>query len=157
LIGKGVIQPVDIPTRTGKVVLLDFTPDMREAMKRNNVEVTKKKEGGLVHNYWKNEIRKQLEKDGWSVELEKPIGNNMAIDIYAEKNGKRIAVEVETGTRGADNIEKLIPLNLDRIISVSTTSESKLKTLRDLSNRSINMDSLEVLDPSSMDRVMKFS
>ena len=142
LIGKGVIQPVEIPTRTGKVVLLDFTPSMREAMKRNRVDVPKRKEGGIVHNYWKNEIRKQLEKDGWTVELEKPIGNNMAIDLYAEKDSKRIAVEIETGTRGAENIKKLIPLDLDRIISFSTTDAVKSKTLRDLKTLIISANNL---------------
>lgn len=153
LIEKGIIQPVDVPTKTGKVVLLDFTPAMRESMKRNGIDVTKRKEGGIVHNYWKNEIRKQLEYDGWDVELEKPIGNNMAIDLYAEKDGKRIAVEIETGIRGADNIEKLIPLKLDCIISFSTKNESKLKTLRELNARVIHLNFLHVLDPSSWDRM----
>jgi hypothetical protein len=147
LIEKGIIQPIDIPTRTGKVVLLDLTPSMREAMKRNGIDVPKRKEGGIVHNYWKNEIRKQLEKDGWSVELEKPIGNNQAIDLYAEKDGKRIAVEVETGTRGAENIKKLIPLNLDRIISFSTTDAVKSKTLRDLKTLSIGAHNVSFSGP----------
>jgi hypothetical protein len=149
LIEKGIIQPVDIPTRTGKVVLLDLTPAMREAMKRNGIDVPKRKEGGLVHNYWKNEIRKQLEKEDWTVELEKPMGNNQAIDIYAEKDGKRIAVEVETGTRGAENIQKLLPLNLDRIISFSTPDEVKNKTLRDLSARKISCNTLTFALPAS--------
>ncbi|VGO15064.1 hypothetical protein PDESU_03644 [Pontiella desulfatans] len=153
---KGIIHSVDIPTRTGKVVLLDLTPIMREAMKRNGIDVPKRKEGGLVHNYWKNEIRKQLEKDGWAVELEKPMGNNMAIDLYAEKDGKRIAVEVETGTRGAENIKKLIPLNLDHIISFSTTHEVKLKTLRDFGAGTIHVNNLNVMDPSSWDRLDEY-
>ena len=62
LIEKGVIHPVVIPTRTGKVVLLDFTPKMRDAMKRNGIEVTKRKEGGLVHNYWKKRNSKAARK-----------------------------------------------------------------------------------------------
>lgn len=155
LIEKGIIHPVDIPTRTGKVVLLDLTPSMREAMKRNGIDVPKRKEGGIVHNYWKNEIRKQLEKDGWAVELEKPIGNNMAIDLYAEKSDKRIAVEVETGTRGAENIKKIIPLNLDRIISFSVTHEVKLKTLRYFRKESIHVNNLSVVDPNAWDRMIK--
>ena len=149
LIEKGVIQPVDVPTQTGKVVLLDLTPAMREAMKRNGIEISKRKEGGIVHNYWKNEIRRQLEKEGWVVELEKSIGNNQAIDLYAEKTGTRIAVEVETGTRGAENIKKLIPLNLDRIISFSTTEAVKSKTLRDLKSFTISIDNLSFSSPTS--------
>ncbi len=150
LIEKGVIQPVDIPTRTGKVVLLDFTPAMREAMKRNNVEVTKKKEGGLIHNYWKNEIAKKLGRDGWSVELEKPIGNNQCIDVYAEKEGRRIAIEIETGSRGADNIQKLLNLEFDEIISFSTAESVKHKTLRDLKSRNISADNLSFKDSGSI-------
>lgn len=144
LIRKGVVHPVDIPTRTGKVVLLDFTPDMRKAMKRNGIEIPKRKEGGLLHNYWKHEIRKQLKKDGWMVELEKPIGNNQAIDLYAEKDGKRIAVEVETGTRGAENIQKLISLDLDRIISFSITDAVKSKTLRNLIEKELLSERVRV-------------
>ena len=148
LIKKGVIHPVDVPTKTGKVVLLDFTPALRDSMKRNGVEVTKRKEGGIVHNYWKNEIRKQLVKNGWTVELEKPFSNNQAIDIYAEKDGSRIAVEVETGTRGVENIKKLLPLNLDRIISFSISESVKSKTLRDLATHKISSDNLYFADPS---------
>jgi len=149
LIDKGIIQPVDVPTKTGKVVLLDLTPAMREAMKRNGIEISKRKEGGIVHNYWKNEIRRQLEKEGWVVELEKPIGNNQAIDLYAERDGKRIAVEVETGTRGAENIKKLIPLNLDRIISFSTTDAVKSKTIRDLKSLAISTNNLSFSSPTT--------
>lgn len=152
LIEKGVIQPVDVPTKTGKVVLLDFTPAMREAMKRNGIEVTKRKEGGIVHNYWKNEIRKQLDKNGWNVELEKPIGNNMAIDIYAEKEGKSIAVEVENGTRGADNIEKLIPLNLDRIVSFCANGSAKHSMIRNLQAKSLHVHNLDILEPNSWEQ-----
>ena len=117
-------------------------------MKRNGIEVTKRKEGGIVHNYWKNEICKQLEKAGWSVELEKPIGNNQAIDIYAERNGQLIAVEVETGTRGVENIKKLLPLNLDRIISFSIAESVKHKTLRDLATHNISSNNLFFAEPS---------
>jgi len=149
LVEKGVVQPVDVPTKTGKVVLLDLTPAMRDAMKRNNIDVTKRKEGGIVHNYWKHQISNQLKKNGWKIELEMPIGNNRAIDLYAEKDGKRIAVEVETGTRGADNIKKLIPLNLDRIISFSTTDAVKAKTLRDLKTLLISADNLSFASPTT--------
>ncbi|MDF7822836.1 DUF87 domain-containing protein [Pontiellaceae bacterium B12227] len=151
LVEKGVIQPVEIPTRTGKVVLLDFSPAMREAMKRNNVEVTKKKEGGLIHNYWKNEVSKKLGRDGWSVELEKPIGNNQCIDVHAAKEGRRIAIEIETGSRGADNIQKLLELDFDEIISFSTAESVKHKTLRDLKSRNISADNLRFIsDPNEL-------
>lgn len=151
LILKGLIHPVDIPTRTGKVVLLDFTPDMRDAMKRNNVEVAKRKEGGLIHNYWKNEIRRKLDREGWTVELEKPIGNNQCIDLHAEKEGKRMAVEIETGSRGADNIQKLLELGFDQIISFSTAESVKHKTLRDLKSRNISVDNLRFIsDPNNL-------
>ena len=39
LLERGVIEPVEITTKTGKVVLLDFTAAMKEAMKRNQVPV----------------------------------------------------------------------------------------------------------------------
>ena len=45
LLERGVIEPVEITTKTGKVVLLDFTAAMKEAMKRNQVPVRHPRKG----------------------------------------------------------------------------------------------------------------
>lgn len=39
-----------------------------------------------------------LKANGWTVQIEAPIGGGRQIDLVAEKNGQRIAVELETGS-----------------------------------------------------------
>lgn len=48
-----------------------------------------------MHRYWKHRIDEHLKNCGYKVEIEVPVGDGKTIDIVAERNGKRIAFEIE--------------------------------------------------------------
>ncbi len=63
-------------------------------------------------------MRELIEK-GFKVTKEYPIGNGKTVDVIAEKNGKKIAIEIETTLRNKEkNIEKCKGL-FDEIRSVN--------------------------------------
>ena len=147
LISKGVIEPVDVPTGTGKVVLLDFTKAMKEAMKRNNVWNRNPREGGLIHAFWVSELSKTFDAEGWKVKREKPLGGGEAVDLDAVRNGKRVAIEVETGMRGLENIRKLIQHGYEWILSFGVTDSAQEKTKRDLTGSDVNANNILFAKP----------
>ena len=82
--------------------------------------------GGIEHQYWKEKVAAKLRECGYSVQEEYPIGNGKTIDLVASKDGKRIAVEIETGKSDAlANIRKCLDAGFGEIMSVATTAQLK--------------------------------
>jgi hypothetical protein len=98
LIQKGVLRPVPVMTRAGKMVLLEPTAELKKSLERHGVEQKPIREGGIVHQFWKRKLRDLLRSLGWQAEEEINMGNGRYVDVHAEKDGHRIAVEVETGS-----------------------------------------------------------
>lgn len=142
LIRKGVIQPVDVPTKTGKIVLLDFTPAMKEALKRNRIDLQGQRAGGLLHAYWKATLAKSLAAAGWTVTDEKPIGAGKAVDIEGRHGGCTVAVEVETGARGLENITKLLEAGHDWIVSFSVDKDVEQRTKRAMERAAVSANNI---------------
>ena len=70
-------------------------------------KIERKREGGPGHEYWKYRIAEFLKGKGYQVEIEKPIGEGETVDIVATKDGKSMAIEIETGKSDAfENIRK---------------------------------------------------
>ena len=96
LTSRGIVQPVDIPTRGGRVVLLEPTTKGVETLRRLSVEVpTGPRAGGLEHEYWRHKVAERLRKDGYEVRMEEPV--NGYADLMAARENARVAVEIETG------------------------------------------------------------
>lgn len=155
LIEHGLIQTVDIPTKTGKVVLLEFTPIMKKYLEEQGFEFPGIREGGLLHMYWKHEIQRILEQSGWTVEMEKPIGNGQTVDLEARKGEMVVAVEVETGARGFENIRKLLALPWAWIVSFSTDESVKSKTQSDLHKSDIHANHIRFATPGDVDQQIR--
>jgi len=155
LIAKGLVQTVDIPTRTGKVVLLEIVPTIREQLRERGVTFPPARDGGPVHVYWKHELRRLLETDGWQVSEEYPLGNGCAVDLHAEKAGLKVAVEVETGDRGCENILKLLPAGYDWIISFATTDGVKHRTQRDFHGQPISVNHILFATPTDYEQKVR--
>jgi hypothetical protein len=93
---KGLAQTVDIPTRSGRVVLLELTKDGKRVLKEIGHSIpTKDRWGSLVHEYWKHKTAEVCRASGWDVKLE--VAGNGFTDIVAEKDKQKIAIEIETG------------------------------------------------------------
>jgi hypothetical protein len=149
LIRRGVIQPVDVSTKNGKVVLLDFTSAMKEALRRNKVDLPGQRTGGLLHTYWKVMLAKTLKDSRWDVAEEKPIGAGRAVDLDARQGPCAVAVEVETGDRGLENITKLLECKYDWILTFSVDKDVELRTKRAMERAGLSVNN--VLFASAVD------
>jgi len=80
--------------------------------------------GGPEHRYWKKRLAELLKAKGYEVVEEYPLGGGLAIDIVASRDGKMVAVEVETGRSDAKtNALKCLMVGMDLTI-IAATSEN---------------------------------
>lgn len=119
-IAKELLATVDIPTRSGKTVLVELTAQGRSELRRAGHEVPgKSRWGGLEHEYWKKKVAGKLRERGWQVRIEEPV--NGYTDIIAQKNRHKVAVEIETGKSDwKANIAKNIKAGLLPILIIAT-------------------------------------
>lgn len=120
---RSLIQTVEIPTRSGRVILLELTEAGKRIARASGREVPgRSRWGSLEHEYWKHKATATLQKMGYAARMEEPV--NGYTDIVAEKDGKRIAVEIETGKSDwRANILKNIKHGFPRIV-ILTTNEA---------------------------------
>ena len=152
LMAKNLILSVDVPTKTGKSVLLDLTPHVKENLRQKGIEVPTQRDGGLIHTYWKEELRRLLAEHGWTVTLEMPIGNGEAVDLAAVKGDCRVALEIETGTRGCENILRLLDQRFEWIVTFSVNAETEERTKRALMNKRVSVNHLLFASPTDYDQ-----
>ena len=80
--------------------------------------------GGPEHRYWKKRLAEHLRSQGWEVVEEHPLGGGKAIDLLATRDGKRVAIEVETGkSDAAVNIQKCLAAGVDEVVVVATSAQ----------------------------------
>lgn len=80
------------------------------------------------HDYLRDKTLERLREEGFqNIQREKGLGRNRErrIDIYAEKNGKRVGVEIWTDRELYEKIEDYEKV-LDRIILVIPGKKTKL-------------------------------
>jgi len=143
LVDTGIIKPIDIPTRSGKIVLLELTSVGVTALKESGMETKPKTRwGGLEHEYWKHKVAHHYQEQGYQVKLEES-GQGFT-DIVAEKDGKRIAIEIETGKSDwKKNIEKNIGGGFHSMILVATQPNA-LQRIRDTVHSSFSGQKVDV-------------
>jgi len=118
------LRPIDIPTRSGRVVLLDLTQSGQEHVRKTGIEIPDRSRwGSLEHEYWKRKVANRLENLGYVVKIEEPV--NGYTDLIAEKDDQHVAVEIETGKSDWQaNLTKNQKKGFDRIIIVATSEEA---------------------------------
>lgn len=113
LTAKGLIRQARIPDG----VLLEPTGAEQKA----NAE----------HEYYKEKVHQFFKQNGHQVTKEKPVPHGK-VDVVANFNGKRIAVEIETGKSDAiKNIRKCLDAGFDMVYIVPTRTavRNKIATL----------------------------
>jgi len=90
----------------------------------------------LVARTWKKRLAEYLRASGYAVTEEYPVGGGRTIDLVAERDGKRIAFEIETGkSDAAGNVQKCLDAGMDRVIVVAVTAGVQDKLARTLQSR----------------------
>ena len=84
------------------------------------------RQGSIEHRYWRKRIAEHYRAQGYQVLEETPIGGGKTVDIVARKDGKTIAIEIETGKSDAlGNIRKCLKAGLGEVVSAATRAEVK--------------------------------
>ena len=136
LIEKELIEPVSILTRSGRMVLLDITDIGWQHLSRiGKVKPPVRFNEGLEHRFWKQKAAEHYEAMGYNVLIEEPV--NGYTDIIIEKDGKRTAVEIETGKSDwKKNLEKNVKKDFESIIIMATTPECLIQIQNQLATES---------------------
>lgn len=120
LADDNLIIPRRITTRKTQILLGDITLKGKALLRQAGLEISDKSEG-VEHRYWKEKIADYYRKKGCKVTIEEPV--NGYADIVVENEGKRIAIEIETGNSDAlFNIRKDFKAGFDMVLSVSVNS-----------------------------------
>lgn len=107
IIKKGLARFDAVSTPKGQVKILTLTSAGVAVLAARGISVTMKRAGGAEHEYWKHELRVRLERQGYAVIEEYPLGGGKTADLRAQKNDRSLFLEIETGRSDiAANIAK---------------------------------------------------
>ena len=96
----GFIVSSFIATTKGRVKFLQLSDKGKQLIESKESGNFSTK-GGPEHEYWKHKIAEKLRAEGYELELEKQTDGHYA-DIVAKRDGKTMAVEVESGKSDAE-------------------------------------------------------
>ncbi|MCH9032873.1 MAG: ATP-binding protein [Planctomycetes bacterium] len=125
LVAAGLVQAVPIATRSGQIVLHQLTEDGRAMCDTLGIDAAPRLRASLEHSYWASKIAHRFEKDGYEIEFEHHIKGDGTVDVVAQRGGKRVAIEVETGKSDIkENLSKLRGADFDRVVLVATSASA---------------------------------
>lgn len=118
LIQKSLIEVKDFPTQSGRVKLLIPMEKGRAVLESLGVNPNiSHRKGGPEHEYWKGKLAEYFKEKGYRVTEEKPIGGGKSVDLVAENDKERIAIEIETGKSDAFyNLTKDLGGGFDKVV-----------------------------------------
>ena len=122
LLEKELVEQEKVSVPNGSVTLLKVSKKGREVLRSEGLEVKAlPKNASLEHEYWKKIVAEKYRSKGYIVEEEVPIGEGRAVDLVATKDGKRIAIEIETGKSDIKaNITKCEKAGFDEVLVIQS-------------------------------------
>jgi DNA-binding MarR family transcriptional regulator len=141
LILKGFITFRQVSSLKGRLKVLVLTDKGKDAIKDVKIEKVFNKNASWEHEYWKYRIGMHYRKRGYDATFEYRIGEGKSVDVVAEKNGKKIAIEIETGKSDyIYNIKKNLEYGFDDIIVAALDKGIKDKILPELKESGLSSD-----------------
>jgi len=120
-----IIEPVRIATRSGQVTLYQLTDSGRKLCQAVGISIRHNFTESLQHRYWVHQTAGFLKDQGFETAIEHKVDGNGFIDILAEKDNKKTAVEIETGKSDiAQNISKIQHTDFSEILLIATSPEA---------------------------------
>lgn len=117
LLNQGWLESQIVELGQTRKMCLRLTKQAQEALKLGTSEP---QHGSIVHEYWKRYYAQRFEELGYQISLETPRKSGR-IDITARKNGKKIAIEIETGKSDfLRNIRQDLAVKYHEIIVIAT-------------------------------------
>jgi len=126
LLDKKLIYWKPVSTQKGRLKVLVLTDKGKKAIPEVRIEKVFNKSGSWEHEYWKFRVGEYYRKKGYKVTFEYKIGEGKSVDVVAEKEGKKIAIEVETGKSDyVYNIKKDLDSGFDEVLIVVFSNSLK--------------------------------
>jgi len=119
LIANNSIEQKEISTRNGRIVLVQLRKKGSHLLKKLGYDTENRiRQYGLLHEFWKDKVKRYYEKLGYKVTSEEKLNGERA-DLVAEKGKEKIAIEIETGNSNVvENIKKCLDAKFSLVISV---------------------------------------
>lgn len=125
VISKGFARFETVSTPTARVKILSLTGNGESCLAERGVDLRRSRHGGAEHEYWKWAIRSRLERAGYAVDEEYPVGDGKTVDLRATLGSEVVWVEVETGRSDIlANIAKCRALP-GRVVFVFTDAQTR--------------------------------
>ena len=160
LLSKGLITWRTLSTRKGRLKILVLTDEGKKAIPDVRMEKVFYKRAGWDHEYWKHKVGEYYRKKGYSVSYEHKLDGGKSVDIVAEKDGRRIAVEIETGKSDAVyNIRKALEAGFDEVVVIAVDEKVK-RELEDFIERNAGLlkgKNVNVLDTGFLNNKSKIN
>lgn len=97
IITRGLARFDAVSTPRGQVKILTLTPDGIAMLASCGITLKQTRTGGAAHEFWKHELRRVLERHGYVVTEEFPLGGGKTADLRAARGDHVLFIEVETG------------------------------------------------------------
>ena len=124
LLNRGLILSCPIVVGRSRIKILALTELGKSVLGIDEPDADRL--GGPEHRYWKKRLAEDLRARGYAVTEEYPLGGGKTIDLVAERDGKRIAFEIETGkSDAAGNVQKCLDAGMDRVVIVATSHKTE--------------------------------
>jgi hypothetical protein len=96
-------------------------------------------QASFLHEYWKQQVARQFENQGYHVTLESERGNGRGtVDISARRGPENVAVEIETGKSDVvANVQRDLLAGAQRVIVVATDNGAFSKVERKLAKKDL--------------------
>jgi hypothetical protein len=144
LVDKTFLTPISLPTKNGRILLLEPTQRAKEYFLSLGMKSDSNRKGGLVHQYWSMKVANYYRHEGFKVRYEVSISQGKTVDLVIEKDNQKIAVEIETGKSNAiENIRKCS--SFQSIICVATNPQAEKDIKQDLAKDKMESERIKVI------------
>lgn len=121
LLKKGLVDQEGFSNLKGQIKLLMPTEKAVQILEKRGISLKIiPKNLSLEHEYWKFKVKEYVESKDYEVKVEEQLNNGHKVDLVAEKDGRRIAIEIETGkSDSVNNVLKDLEDGFDSVISLA--------------------------------------
>jgi hypothetical protein len=134
----------NVAEMTGRIKILTLTPAADDLLGM----VRSHRRGGAAHEYWREQCRRWLSRNGYTVTEEHAIGSGKTVDLHGTHDGETMIIEIETGKADVPGtIIKLSSLPGNRILF--STEE---RTASEYAAASDRVPGLHVWSPRNLQR-----
>jgi len=130
LVDKNFINWKPVSIRKGRLKVLVLTDKGKKAIPEVKIEKVFHKQGSWEHEYWKYRVGEYYRKKGYKVTFEYKIDKGKSVDVVAEKEGKKISIEIETGKSDyIYNVKKDLDYGFDEVLIVVLNEKIREKII----------------------------